>query len=191
MSNSIKFILNSLGGVAEISKTKPTIIIKNKGIQKMSDLDNADNILRRDNLSKCAAAFGGVNYFLQLLEAIRGHKPHPLTAKNCEFRFALGTIKWGKVIFDDKLTILLKARQSETKNGNLLPSPDDKSYKNVMNLVRALNPIVFEVKPKNIKDGEGFSVHPFDVIDENVTRLNPVFDALFFRSLDTVKKILT
>jgi hypothetical protein len=160
----------------------------------MSNQNNPDDAQKQahhDKLSECAAAFGGVNYFLQLVEAIRGFKPHPLTAKNCEFRFALGTIKWGKVIFDDKLAILLKARQGESKNGNLLPSPEDKSYKNVMNLVRALNPIVFEVKPKNMKDGEGFSVHPFDVVSESVTRLNPVFDALFFRSIDTVKKILS
>jgi hypothetical protein len=36
----------------------------------------------------------------------------------------------------------------------------------------------------------GFFFQPFDVIDENTTKLNPVFDALFFCSVDTVKRIL-
>jgi hypothetical protein len=60
-----------------------------------------------------------------------------------------------------------------------------------MNLLRTLQPIVFEVFPKNQKDGEGFSFHAFDIVDKDVTRINPVFDALFFCSVDTIKKVLS
>jgi hypothetical protein len=84
----------------------------------------------------------------------------------------------------------MKARVDEEKNGNFLPKKDDKAYKNVLNLVRALNPIEFEAQPKNLKDGDGFKLHAFDIVDENTTRLNPVFDAVFFCSVDTVKKVL-
>ena len=35
-----------------------------------------------------------------------------------------------------------------------------------------------------------FFFQPFDVIDENKTKLNPLFDALFFCSVETVKKVL-
>ncbi|MCJ7766087.1 MAG: hypothetical protein MUP09_09145 [Thiovulaceae bacterium] len=155
-----------------------------------NNLDDAAKAAYHNQLSDCAAAFGGMNFFLQLLEAIRKINPHPLMARNSEFRFSRGSIKWNKVIFKDKLSLLMKVRVNEEKNGNLLPKKDDKEYKNVLNLVRTLNPIEFEVQPKNLKDGDGFKVHAFDIIDDNITRLNPVFDALFFCSVDTIKKVL-
>jgi hypothetical protein len=155
-----------------------------------NNLDDAAKAAFHDQLTKCAEAFGGMNFFLQLLEAIRKVNPHPLMARNSAFHFSRGSIKWNKVIFKDKLSLLMKVRVDEEKNGNLLPKKDDKAYKNVLNLVRTLNPIVFEVQPKNLKDGEGFTLHAFDIIDDNTTRLNPVFDALFFCSVDTVKKVL-
>jgi len=127
---------------------------------------------------------------LQLLEAIRETKSHPLVAGNSEFNIELGTIKWNKVIFNDKLQLLIKARVNEGKQNNLLPAKDEKSYKKVLNVVRTLKPIVFHVTPANQEDGSGFFFQPFDIIDEDTTKLNPVFDALFFCSVDTVKKVL-
>ena len=159
----------------------------------MCDFNNLDDAAKQayhEQLMACADAFGGKNFFLQLLEAIRRTKPHPLIAKNSEFKFSRGTVVWNKVIFNDKITLLTKIRTSEGERGNLLPDEKDKSYKNVLNLVRTLKPIKFEIKPKNRKDGDGFSVTPFDMIDEKTTRLNPVFDAIFFCAIDTVKKVL-
>ncbi len=138
-----------------------------------------------------ADAFGGTNFFLQLLEGIRKHKTHPLTAKHSEFKFSRGNVRWEKVIFKDKLNLLIKTRVNESKNGNFLPPKEDKSYKSVMSLVRALAPIKFTVTPKNMNDGEGFTFKAFDKIDEETTRLNPLFDALFFCSVDTIKKVLS
>jgi len=138
-----------------------------------------------------ADAFGGTNFFLQLLEGIRKHKPHPLTAKHKEFKFSRGNIRWEKVIFKDKLNLLLKTRINESEKGNFFPDKEDKSYKNVLNLVRTLAPIEFTITPKNMNDGEGFTIKAFEKIDDDITLLNPVFDALFFCSVDTVKKILS
>jgi len=155
-----------------------------------SALDDSEKTLNHTKLLECATAFGGVNSFLTLIEELRKTKPHALLAKDCEFRCHLGTIKWNKVIFEDKLNLLLKARLGESKKGNLLPDKDDKAFKNVLNLVRALKPIEFVAKRKNIKDGEGFSLNAVDIKSDEVTRINPLFDALFFSSIDTVKKVL-
>jgi len=155
-----------------------------------NNLDESEKETYHKMLSECAEAFGGVNFFLQLLESIRKSKPHPLMAKHSEFKFSRGNIRWTKVIFKDKLNLLLKVRVNESKSGNLLPDKGDKSFKNVMNLIRTLSPIEFTVIPKNLKDGEGFSFKPFERIDEETTRLNPIFDAVFFCSVDTVKKVL-
>ncbi|MEA1918286.1 MAG: hypothetical protein U9N52_00455 [Campylobacterota bacterium] len=159
----------------------------------MCDFNNLDDAAKANyhqQLNEYAEAFGGRNFFLQLLEAIRKTKPHPLMAKNCQFRFSRGGIKWGKVIFQDKLTLLMNIRLNESENGTLLPDKEDKSYKKVMNLLRTLGPIEFEVIPKHLKDGDGFTMKAFEIIDENTTRLNPIFDAIFFCSVDTIKKVL-
>jgi hypothetical protein len=153
-------------------------------------LTDEEKKLHHEKLLQCANAFGGRNFFLHLLEAIRETKPHPLTAGNSEFNIELGSITWNKVIFNDKLQLLLKARVNEGKQNNLLPPKEEKNYKKVLNVVRTLKPIVFHVKPANKEDGSGFFFQPFDVIDENTTKLNIVFDAIFFCSVDTVKKIL-
>jgi len=141
-------------------------------------------------LLETAQKFGGKNFFLHLLEAIRDTKPHPLTAANRTFTMALGEIKWNKVIFNDKLQLLQKVRTKESEQENLLPDVHAKNYKKVLNLVRTLKPIVFHVKPADKEDGPGFFFQPFDVIDEKTTRLSPLFDALFFCAIGTVKKIL-
>ena len=141
-------------------------------------------------LLEAAEKFGGKNFFLHLLEAIRETKPHPLTAANRTFIMELGEVKWNKVIFNDKLQLLQKMRTGESERANLLPSEDVKNYKKVLNLVRTLKPIVFHVKPADKSDGSGFFFQPFEVIDEKTTRLNPLFDTLFFCSISTVKKIL-
>jgi len=153
-------------------------------------LTDEEKKLHHEKLLQCANNFGGKNFFLQLLEAIRETKPHPLTAGNSEFSIELGTVTWNKVIFNDKLQLLIKARTNESKQDNFLPQPNEKSYKKILNVVRTIKPIVFHVTPAHKEDGPGFFFQAFTQIDENKTKLNPVFDALFFCSVDTVKKVL-
>ncbi len=153
-------------------------------------LSNEEKQLHHEKLLECATNFGGKNFFLHLLEAIRETKPHPLTSGNMAFDIELGSVTWNKIIFNDKLQLLLKARKNESKQDNLLPEKDEKNYKKILNVVRTLKPIVFRVTPANPEDGKGFFFQAFDIIDEHKTKLNPVFDALFFCSVDTVKKVL-
>lgn len=154
------------------------------------NLSDDEKQAAHESLMACVNAFGGKNFFLQLLEAIRKTKPHPLMNKSCGFRFELGTISWEKVIFADKLELLMRVRKTESKTGNLLPKQTEKSYKKVLNLVRTLKPIKFTVKPLDENLGNGFETTPFTLIDEHTTRLDPIFDALFFCSIETIKKVL-
>ena len=153
-------------------------------------LNDEDKKIQHEKILQYAENFGGKNFFLNLLETIRETKPHPLIAGNSEFNMELGSIKWNKVIFNDKLQLLQKARINETKQNNFLPLKDEKNYKKVLNLVRTLKPIVFHVRPANKEDGSGFFFQAFDIIDEDTTKLNPIFDALFFCSVDNVKRAL-
>ena len=153
-------------------------------------LSDEQKLQYHEQLLKSAEAFGGINFFLQLLEGVRKNKSHPLSAKTSTFNVDHGGIKWNKVIFQDKLTLLLKVRVNESEQGNLYPPEGSSAYKKVNNLIRTLSPIEFKVEPKYRKDGEGFTFKAFDKIDEKVTLLNPLFDAIFFCSLETVKKVL-
>ena len=123
-------------------------------------LSDEEKKLHHEKLLHCAKNFGGKNFFLQLLEAIRQTKPHPLVSANSEFSIELGSIKWNKAIYNDKIQLLLKARQNESKQGNFLPKTDEKNYKKILNVVRTLKPIVFHVTPANKEDGAGFSFKP-------------------------------
>jgi len=153
-------------------------------------LSDEEKKLHHEKLLHCAESFGGASLFLQLLEAIRETKPHPITASDSRFTMEHGTIVWNKVIFNDTLQHLLKARSNESEQENLLPEKGAKNYKKTLNVLRTLKPIVFHVRPASPKNGSGFFFQPFEVIDEDTTRLNPVFDALFFCSIASVKKTL-
>jgi len=141
-------------------------------------------------LTTCAESYGGLNFFLQLLEAIRDTTPHPLSSKYQDFLFELGDIRWGKTIFNDKIVLIKDIRLARASEKSFLPNIEDKKYKKVLNLIRTLEPITFSVRPKFRDDGEGFDFKAFDKIDKDTIVLNPIFEALFFCSIDTVKRII-
>ena len=170
-------------------KEKHRVPIKDKIINAEKNQNSTTQTVLSEKLNDCATAIGGKNIFLQILEAMQNAGSSPLMNQNCEFRFARGTIKWSKPIFREKIELLNKIRANNT-DGNLFPRQEIKGYKTIINLLRTLKPIVFHVLPKNKKDGKGFSFQPFDIIDDKTTRLNPIFEALFFMSVTQVKKIL-
>ncbi len=141
-------------------------------------------------LTTASNNYGGLNFFLQLLEAIREASPHPLTSRHQDFLFDLGDIRWGKTIFNDKILLIEKLRKEKIKKGNLLNNKEAKEYKKIINLIKTLSPITFSIRPALRDNGEGFDFKAFDRIDEERTILNPIFEAIFFCSIDTVKKIL-
>jgi len=159
-------------------------------MRDFNTLSPSDKQAHHEKLLACANNFGGKNFFLQLLESIRGAKVHPLSSSQSMFHTDLGSIAWNKVIFAGTLSVLIKARVNETAQNNILPDKGAKHYKKILNITRTLKPIVFTIKPSNPKDGSGFFFQAFDIIDANKTLLNPIFDAIFFSSLDSVKKVL-
>ena len=152
-------------------------------------LDDATKQYYKKQITNCAQSLGGKNYFLQLLEEIRVTHPHPLMAKDYSFRFAHGIVKWKKVIFKEKVLLFIELFKNKTSNENIMPKKGDKRYKTIMNLLRTIGPMEFEIRPKNSKNGDGFILHPFDIIDENTLHLNFMFEVLFFLPLYIVKQV--
>jgi hypothetical protein len=82
----------------------------------------------------------------------------------------------------------MNARTDE--NQNLMASKEDKSYKNVANMLRSLGPLTFTVAMNNEADGTGFSFKAFDIIDNDTTHMNAMFEIFFFCSVSVTKKLL-
>ena len=143
----------------------------------------------KNQLVKYASSIGGKNHFLSLIESIRIARPHPLMDKEACFRFDKGNIKWEKVIFKEKVNLLITLVRDKDKNNNLMPRDGDRNYKTVMNLLRTIGPMNFEVRPKNKKDGDGFTINPIEIIDKNTCKINFIFEVLFFLPMRLIKKM--
>lgn len=155
-----------------------------------NNLSNEEKENLQQRLLNCANNFGGQNFFLQLIEELRNNPTHPLCSRHQDFLSEFGTIRWGKTIFNDKVQLTEQLRSLRDETGNILPEKGDKKYKRVFNLIRTLQPITFSVRPNLREDGEGFDFPAFEQIDENRTILNPIFEALFFSSIENIKKVL-
>ena len=158
----------------------------------MTNYDSLDKDKKQDiknQLAKYASSIGGKNHFLSLIEAIRLSRPHSLMTKEACFSFNKGNIKWGKVIYKEKVNLLIALIHDKDRNNNLMPKDSDRNYKAVMNLLRAIGPMKFEVRPKNRKDGDGFTVSPVKIIDKNTCEINFMFEVLFFLPIQLIKKM--
>lgn len=145
-------------------------------------------------MKKSAEVIGGTNFLLGLIEAMKLKRPNPLMYKECQISSNNTIIKWNKVVFKDKVTVLediLHSRKSsDDSDFNILANQSDKKKKIIMNVVRTLVPIEFVVTPQNPNDGGGFNFKVFETIKDDYVKLNPIFIALFFCSTDFTKRAL-
>ena len=155
-----------------------------------NNLNDEEKLHFHTLLMTAAKNYGGKNFFLQLIEALRDASPHPLTSRHQDFLFDLGDIRWGKTIFNDKVLLIKETRIARAKESNFLPAIEEKKHKKILNLIRTLDPITFSVRPKFRDEGEGFDFKAFETDENKNVKLTPLFEALFFCSLDTVRKIL-
>lgn len=145
-------------------------------------------------MKEAAQNIGGENFLLTLIETIKNKKPHPLMLKEAKIFSNNSIIKWNKTIFKDKIdlihNILIHHRNSHKQNLNILNEPDSKKRKNILNMVRTLAPVEFFVTPQNHNDGDGFNFKIFDKTEDKGVKLNPIFIAIFFCSVEFTKKAL-
>lgn len=153
-------------------------------------LSNEEKLHFHTILITAANNYGGINFFLQLIEALREATPHPLSSRHQDFLFELGDVRWGKTIFNDKIELIKETRINRAKEESFLPLEEEKKYKKILNLIRTLEPITFSVRPNFRNDGEGFDFKAFETNEQQHIKLTSLFEALFFCSIESVKKIL-
>ncbi|MGA9045200.1 hypothetical protein [Sulfuricurvum sp.] len=141
-------------------------------------------------LRECADAVGGKNFFLTLAETIRTTREGIILAEKKQINYSSGVMTWNKTLHADNWRLLIDCAKVRTKDGNILLSPEDKRYKNILNMIRTLKPLSFTITPSNTADGEGFSFNALEVIDEKTTRISPLFKALFVMPIDVLRKTI-
>jgi len=156
----------------------------------MDNYDLMSHEMKNDlkkQLFESARSIGGKNHFLRLIEAVRMARPAPLMSKNASFSFDKGLIKWEKVIYKDKVNLLMSIVKES--NINLMPDRGSRNYKTILNLVRTIGSIKFQVRPKNIKDGNGFEFNCIKIIDTETCQLSFMFEVVFLLPVQLIKKI--
>ena len=145
-------------------------------------------------MKKAAENVGGANFLLALIEAMKTKKPNPLMFAGKQISSNHTIIKWNKVVFKDKVSvlegILMEHKSSENPDFNILADKSDKKKKVIINMVKTLAPIEFVVTPQNPNDGSGFDFKVFESIEDDCVKLNPIFIAMFFCSTEFTKKAL-
>lgn len=141
-------------------------------------------------LRQCADSVGGKNFFLTLVETVRNTREGLLLSEKREIRYPTGTVIWNKTLFADNWRLLNDSAKARTKGGNILPPPEDKRHKRILNMIRTLKPLTFTVVPADPADGAGFTFPALEVSDETTTHLSPLFKALFTMPLETLRKAM-
>lgn len=158
---------------------------------RFNQINNDEKILLHDQLLAYAAAVGGKNSFLKLIETIKKTTPNPLLSKTSLLRFPKGIIKWNKSIHRDNLTLLsIQMKNRSEENQNLMAPKEHRTYKDVTNMLRALGTLSFTVIMNTEADGKGFEIKAFDMPDGETTLMNPFFEIIFFCPVNTTKKLL-
>jgi len=153
---------------------------------KFNNLSHEEKLEIQKELQEYIDKIGGKNYFFSLLENIRDSKQHPLLNKTAKYHFENGTISWGKEIYKDKVVTLKKVIIAATCE-NILEIDDLKLKKDMLNTIKTLGKLEFEVKVKNETI---FKFKPFTTVSEDNIELNHLFQIIFFDSINNTKKIL-
>jgi hypothetical protein len=157
-------------------------------------LDEETKALIHQFMTDAANSVGGVNHLLGLIEAMKAKKTNALMFAGKQVTSDHSSIKWNKIVFKDKIdvltAILTDHRNAENPDLNILAGKSDKKKKLIINMVKTLAPLEFVVTPQSSNDGEGFNFKVFDSIEDDCVKLNPIFVAMFFCSIEFMKKAL-
>ena len=155
------------------------------------DLSQEEKIALHSEILAHATSLGGKNFLLQMIEDVKTvEEDSPLVSKDKHFSFSKGFISWNKVIYKETFDLLLTAIITQEREGDVLKGLKERDQKRVTNMLKTLKPLTITIKPKNIKEGEGFSIPIIDTSDAKKTKISLMFKILFFHNIEFAKKAL-
>jgi hypothetical protein len=154
---------------------------------KFNTLSHDEKLDIQKLVQECIDIIGGKNYFFKMIEDIRQSKPHPLLNKTGKYHFTNGTIQWKKEIYKDKIDAIKTILISNNED-NILSITNQKLLKDIKNSIKTLGKLEFVI---DTKDGKTYSFKPFKTISDENVELDPMFQIIFFDSLNNTKRILS
>lgn len=155
-----------------------------------SELDSKIKSELHEEVKGFAMSIGGTNVFLQMIEDIKKEKPHALLNKSCVFHFAKAKLNWNKQIFKDSLDQLFTAMRKEERDGDMLNGLNPKDYKETMNMMRTLKPLIITITPKKVEEPRTFSFSILDTSIAKKTKVDLFYKMVFFYHVDFAKDVL-
>jgi len=155
---------------------------------KFNNLSHDEKLDIQKELLSLLETLGGKNHFLGLIESVKENKQHPLLNKTGKYHYPTGTISWNKEIYKDKILSIKNYLIKNSQEDNILNIPDAKMKKNILNTIHTVGKLVFIIKTK---DGKEYEFKAFNNVSENCVTLNPIFQIIFFDSINNTKKILS
>jgi len=153
---------------------------------KFNNLSHEEKLETQKEVLKCMEVVGGRNHFLGMIEDIKEAVQHPLLNKTAKLHYTNGTISWGKPIFKEKV-FALKDMFIQHPDDNILTIKNDKLNKEIRNCLKTMGKIKFTIQTK--EDNE-FIFEPFKTISETNVETTPLFQIIFFDSLNNTKRII-
>ena len=153
---------------------------------KFNNLSHDEKLEIQKIVIKCMNAVGGRNHFLGMIENVKESSQHPLLNKTAKYHFETGTISWGKQIFKEKI-FALKNMFIQHTDDNILTVKNEKLNKELRNCIKTMGKLEFIIQPK---EGDAFTFTPFHTISEENIEASPLFQIIFFDSLNNTKRIL-
>lgn len=155
-----------------------------------NQLDEEQKNTLHNQAMELATNLGGVSFFLQMIEDIKKEKPHALLNKSCVFHFSKGKLNWNKQLFKESTNLLFNAMRKEERDGDMLNGLAPKEYKETMNMMRTLKPLVITVTPKKMEEPKFFSFSILDTSVEKKTKVDLFYKMVFFYHIDFAKDVL-
>ena len=155
-----------------------------------SELDSKIKSELHEEVKGFAMSIGGTNVFLQMIEDIKKEKPHALLNKSCVFHFAKAKLNWNKQIFKDSLDQLFIAMRKEERDGDMINGLNPKDYKDTMNMMRTLKPLIITITPKKVEEPRTFSFSILDTSIAKKTKIDLFYKMVFFYHVDFAKDVL-
>jgi len=153
---------------------------------RFNTLCHDDKLDIQKKLLNFVEQLGGLGVFYTLLDDTREPKQHPLLNKTAKLHFKYGTISWGKTIFKEKIDTIFSILKV-VQDDNLLNVEDQKLKKAILNSVKTIGNLIFTIE---LKDKQPIEIKPFIKKSDDNIELDPIFQIVFFDSINNTKRIL-
>jgi len=153
---------------------------------KFNNLSHEEKLETQKIVLKCMETVGGRNHFLGMIESIKESSQHPLLNKTGKLHYSNGTISWQKQIFKEKVKALKDMFIKHTDD-NILTVKDEKLNKEIRNCLKTMGKLEFVILTNEDKE---FTFLPFKTINEKNVETTPLFQIIFFDSINNTKRII-